>query len=298
MQCGASTLSLKKHGAHVCSWQSEGEEDVMFMSDLAKFGPADAIRGGIPLCFPQFGLRGALPQHGFFRKSNDWVASDPRSLPNGDVEVTLKHTDTVIIHTPNPLIPAPVSSLLHMRADTADPQAETRASAWPHPFEASYIVTLSNASVKMKLHVKNTGATDLTFTCALHTYFNVADIAETAVRGLQGVDYEDGVDGGKVKTEEAPAITFTAEVDRVYGPAPNTLLVEDSRRVVEISKDDGFPDAVVWNPWVDKAAALADLPDDAYKRFVCVEVGVICSPVTVPAGGEWSGSQTLCVRRE
>jgi glucose-6-phosphate 1-epimerase len=28
---------------------------------------------------------------------------------------------------------------------------------------------------------------------------------------------------------------------------------------------------VVWNPWIDKARALADLEDDDWRRMVCVE---------------------------
>jgi glucose-6-phosphate 1-epimerase len=28
---------------------------------------------------------------------------------------------------------------------------------------------------------------------------------------------------------------------------------------------------VVWNPWQDKAARLADLPDDGWHDFVCIE---------------------------
>ena len=32
----------------------------------------------------------------------------------------------------------------------------------------------------------------------------------------------------------------------------------------------GFPDAVVWNPWIDKAAGMADFGDDEYKVRRCL----------------------------
>jgi D-hexose-6-phosphate mutarotase len=35
----------------------------------------------------------------------------------------------------------------------------------------------------------------------------------------------------------------------------------------------GSATTVVWNPWIDKAAALADLADDEWKRLLCVETG-------------------------
>lgn len=42
-----------------------------------------------------------------------------------------------------------------------------------------------------------------------------------------------------------------------------------SGTIVEVRKS-GFPDAVVWNPWISKAAAMADFGDDEYKvRCAC-----------------------------
>lgn len=37
-----------------------------------------------------------------------------------------------------------------------------------------------------------------------------------------------------------------------------------SGAVVEVHKSN-FPDAVVWNPWVDKAKSMADFGDEEYK---------------------------------
>jgi D-hexose-6-phosphate mutarotase len=33
----------------------------------------------------------------------------------------------------------------------------------------------------------------------------------------------------------------------------------------------GSNSTVVWNPWIDKASALADLGAEAWPHFVCVE---------------------------
>jgi len=125
------------------------------------------------------------------------------------------------------------------------------------------------------LRVKNAGAKPFTFTCALHTYFAVGDISEAAVQGLQGCEYEDGLQplGSPPVKEEGDEIVFGSEVDRVYGPTPPLLKIADRKigRIISIDKT-GFPDAVVWNPWVEKTKSLADMPDDDYHKFVCVEV--------------------------
>lgn len=42
------------------------------------------------------------------------------------------------------------------------------------------------------------------------------------------------------------------------------IVDSSSQAVVEVHKS-GFPDAVVWNPWVAKAQAMADFGDEEYK---------------------------------
>uniref|UniRef100_A0A7S4NU59 glucose-6-phosphate 1-epimerase n=1 Tax=Guillardia theta TaxID=55529 RepID=A0A7S4NU59_GUITH len=262
-----SKLEVAKHGAHVLTWSpGVNEESVLFVSPAAKFGPQDAIRGGIPICFPQFGPRGALEQHGFCRKNNDWAIAkqDEKS-----VEFELKDSES------------------------------TRASAWPHTFQVNYLVELTDeGNLATKMKVKNTGSEQFTFTCALHTYFGVGDISSTSVEGLRGCEYEDSLQGGKVLQEQEDAIRFEGEVDRVYGPTPQEIEIKDQshKRRICIFKSSSFPDAVVWNPWIEKSQKMADLPDDAYKRFVCVEVGAIRQPVSLQPQQEWEASQAISVK--
>jgi len=42
------------------------------------------------------------------------------------------------------------------------------------------------------------------------------------------------------------------------------IVDKGSGSTVEVHKHN-FPDAVVWNPWVDKSKAMGDFGDDEYK---------------------------------
>ena len=53
-------------GAQVLSWMASGRER-LYLSPRAAFDGQTAIRGGIPVCWPQFNQRGPLPKHGFVR---------------------------------------------------------------------------------------------------------------------------------------------------------------------------------------------------------------------------------------
>ena len=56
------------HGAHVTSWRVAGSDaERLFVSREARFEDGLAIRGGIPVCFPQFADQGTLPMHGLVR---------------------------------------------------------------------------------------------------------------------------------------------------------------------------------------------------------------------------------------
>jgi glucose-6-phosphate 1-epimerase len=161
-------------------------------------------------------------------------------------------------------------------------------SIWPHAFQLTLQVTLG-ATLQLALTTRNTGGAPFDITQALHSYFTVGDIAMTTVTGLDGCRYIDKAAGagGAVK-QQTGAVAFAAEVDRIYTGAPAELAVEDRalQRTVRIHAE-GSHTAVVWNPWATLAAGMADLEDDAYRRFVCVETANAGDEVvTVPPGGE------------
>jgi len=55
------------HGAHVTSWVPAGGVERLFLSERSVFNGQAAIRGGVPVIFPQFSMEGPLPRHGFAR---------------------------------------------------------------------------------------------------------------------------------------------------------------------------------------------------------------------------------------
>ena len=56
-------------GAHVVEYVPAGQPEVLFVSGASEFAPGKAIRGGVPVCFPWFGVapEGRSGSHGWFR---------------------------------------------------------------------------------------------------------------------------------------------------------------------------------------------------------------------------------------
>jgi D-hexose-6-phosphate mutarotase len=106
---------------------------------------------------------------------------------------------------------------------------------------------------------------------ALHTYFRVGDIGAVQIEGLDGCDYVDKVNGGAVRQQRG-IVTIDGELDRIYTGCSGDIEIIDRsmRRRVRVSKQ-GSDSYVVWNPWVDKAAALGDMGENGYCSMVCVE---------------------------
>ena len=118
------------------------------------------------------------------------------------------------------------------------------------------------------------------------------NISEVSVSGLEKVSFADKVGGGK--KEESGAITISSEVDRVYhvDPSQEIVVAEKQKPRLEFTRDM-LPDVVVWNPWIEKSKTMSDLaPEDAYKRFICVETGSV-SWNTLEAGDTWEGGQRI-----
>ena len=257
----ASSVIVSRFGAQVLSWRDGTGRERLFLSERAVFDGHTPIRGGIPLCFPQFSGLGDLPKHGFVR-SRVW-------------ELVAATAD---------------SELVSLTLGTAD-DAGTRA-IWPHAFELRLEVQLRAEDMQVSLTVRNTGTTPFAFTAALHTYFSVSDIAGANLRGLNGYEYRDAAGGNAIRSEADAALLVTAEVDRVYHHAPGQLMLEDGAARLGIA-GAGFADVVVWNPWHALCAKLPDMSALGYRQMLCVEAAVAQFPVTVAAGEVWSGSQKL-----
>ena len=256
-------------GAQVLSWTSAEGKELLYLSPQAVLDGSAAIRGGIPVCWPQFNRRGPLVKHGFARVV-PW-----RVLEQSDASVTLRLT----------------------RADVPEAllQDAQGIMAWPHDFEVDLTVRLLSARLDVQLQVRNTGAQAFAFTTALHSYLGVDDVAALAISGADGQRYWDAVTGADPEYPvQQGDIVFAGEVDRVYPALPRATLQQASHWL-RVSQPASMAQTVVWNPGAALCASLPDLPADGYRRFVCVEAAQIDTAVTLEPGQAWQGGQTLQV---
>ena len=255
-------------GAQVTSWFPAGAlYDRLFVSERAEYGLSVSVRGGIPICFPQFGPFGALPQHGFARNSR-WTVADDSRCEQGELRLRLTERDL------SPAI------------------AEAARTAWPHAFAAELFVRVRDDSLAVTLGVTNTGTSPFTFTAAFHPYFAVRDAFATQVLGLAGLTYRDALLAGAEQLEGVGALEIRAPLDRIYYDAPDTLELREPHRTLRLEKS-GFADAVVWNPGVEGTASRRDFAPGDEQQMLCVEAAQVRTPITLAAGARWSGSQRM-----
>ncbi|XP_005089766.1 glucose-6-phosphate 1-epimerase [Aplysia californica] len=261
---GSSAL-VHLFGATLLSWKCKGQEN-LFVSSTSKFDKKKAIRGGVPVVFPNFGPWPLGPQHGFARIKPWTVSIPPTKGQDGNVLTVLSLED----------------------------DEETR-NMWDYKFKLVYTLELKEDSLVSSFSVHNTDSKSLGFTCLMHTYFRVADITSTAVSGLKGLAFTDKLKDGKQERETRDEVTIDRNYDRVYKNAPKTIQIvsggNPSRKIELITFN--LPDIVVWNPWEEKAKEMGDFDDLGYKEMICVEAGKVDEPVTLPAGQHYECSQTF-----
>jgi glucose-6-phosphate 1-epimerase len=254
-----SRAAAHPHGAQATSFVHPQHGELLFLSRLSRYSEGSAIRGGIPIIFPQFSADGPLPRHGLVRTSSWEVAEQQES-----------------------------------RAVFRLQDSEASRALWPYEWTAEVAVELlEDVGLRTEFSVTNRGRFGFAFTCALHGYLRLGDVRRSSLFGLGGVMFRDRVTGGE-KSEREDILRVRGAVDRVYLNAPNRVTVRDgaTRRTLVVEKE-GFADLVVWNPWAVAARALTDLDDEEYREFLCVEPGNIANPIFLDAGERWVGSQTI-----
>ncbi|KAL4867323.1 hypothetical protein BDV12DRAFT_121194 [Aspergillus spectabilis] len=283
------SVTVNLYGATVTSWKTADGAEKLWLSDAAALDGSKPIRGGIPVVFPVFGpppqnhSTTPLPQHGFARNSL-WEflgKSSSESSDNSAADDAVK---------------------LDFGLSTSNLTAEFR-SKWGYEFGLVYSVTLSREGLGTSLQVRNQGEESFEFQVLLHTYFGIEDITTIRVKNLQGKTYIDKVQNASQYTESAPSIAFTSETDRVYKDLDPSLPLIISETSSDGSEKDmfritrkGLSDAVVWNPWIEKAKSMGDFsPDEGYKNMVCVEAGAVSGWQGLEAGESWEGGQFIRV---
>lgn len=245
----AAEAEIYLHGAQVISYQPKGEEDLLFLSEKSHFVNGTAIRGGVPLVFPWFGGREGLPAHGTARNT-EWILTETLELPDGSIRISFHLPDS-------------------------------------EPLAADFHVIVGSTLV-MELTVSNQGETDATFESCLHTYFQVGDVRNIGISGLQGTPYCNTVCDAE-QTDTQPEIRISEETDRLYqnNEATAEILDPSLNRRIRIDKS-GSRSTVVWNPWIEKSQRMADFGDEEYLRMICVESGNVKSDAITLAPGERS----------
>ncbi len=257
---GLATALISIYGGQVLAFQPTHEaEDLLFLSKKAYYQDGKAIKGGIPICWPWFGPHptdSTRSAHGFAR-NRFWHVVGTEALASGATKIVLGFAD--------------------------GPETQ---SLWPHRFEMAIAIVVG-PTLSLELITRNTGTESISITQAFHTYFNVGDISQVQVLGLENTTYIDKVDNSLEKQQQGP-VMIAAEVDRIYRSS-NELVIDDPGlgRKIRISSE-GNQTAVVWNPWSEITAKMADLEDNDYHRFLCVETTNAAEDVVeIPAGQEF-----------
>ncbi|WP_429162919.1 D-hexose-6-phosphate mutarotase [Aeromonas media] len=250
-------------GAHVLRYQRHGEPASIWLSDKAVLDGSKPIRGGIPLCWPWFGpsparVGSGKPAHGFARTSL-WT-----------LDGVSDHGDGTLVH-------------LSLR-DT-----DASRALWPHAFELELDV-LVGKELSLVLTTRNTGKTPLTYNAALHTYLQISRPEAVQVTGL-GEPYHDKLTGWDA--QQQGALTLSAAMDRIYRQPDAMVSLQDGDRTTQVVSGN-HDSVVVWNPWAEGAAAMADMSDDGYRTMLCVEAAITADAgITVVPDEEHSFSTVI-----
>lgn len=189
-----------------------------------------AVRGGIPVIFPQFAHAGPLAKHGFARNLN-WQVSET---------------------------PAVITATLDIAAGSR--------SDWPHAARLTLSTQRQPDGFAQTLTVRNSGDTAFAFTGGLHPYWAVADLADVQVTGVP-----------------TPGLG-EAEIDAWHAGGGEVVIREGSR-VLRLTQQ-GFAGWQVWTP--GPAHTLRDLPQDDWRRFLCIEP-MLMTPHRLLPGESWMG---------
>lgn len=251
--------------AQIIRYASINKPDILWGNPEAIYQPEQAIRSGIPLCWPWFGQLTSNPtdvqkmhnptysaaSHGFAR----CVQWKNHTIETLEQEIIITNS----LHT-SPLI---------------TPQ-------WPHEAELKITIRF-NKNLHIQLQINNYTHHNLAITQALHSYFLVSDIRHIHIHGLQGLSYleQDNHGHNQINLQKDPP-TLTTQTDRIYTNTPKELSIEDPtwQRKIIIQAPLSHS-AVLWTPWQQQAQTLNQFPASLWNQIVCLEIGCLLGKMQI-----------------
>jgi len=213
-------------------------------------------RGGQPVIFPQFADRGPIKKHGFAR----------------DVFWNLVAEE---------IAPRRHRLILSVNINKCD------FSDWPYEVNLILDVEYTSNLVSQSFEVRNTGREVISWTGGLHPYFSVIDITSASVKGLIGISYKDRYGSGEKVFGEEAMLFDKQPCEKLFNKSPD-LQLQTGSRLISL-KTSGFDQWMVWNPGQDGAKEISDLPDEDWKKFVCIEPVCVDRPVVLKPGEVFNG---------
>ncbi len=251
------------YGGHLLHFTPRGQAPWLWLSQDALLDGQHAIRGGIPVCWPWFGpsperVGAGKPQHGFARNKTwqlDGISED---------------ADSTLIH-------------LSLSDD-----AETRA-LWPFAFELQLDIKVGR-ELTLQLTCCNTGDQPFTYSGALHTYFNIAEVSQVSLAGLPHNYLDKLAHFAPVNSDH---FALDRAMDRVYLQEDARLSLSTGHQTLQLEHRHSNA-SVVWNPWQEGAAKMGDFDDAGWQHMLCVEPAITeDAPITVLPDEEHSLSVTM-----
>ncbi|MCF1427496.1 MAG: D-hexose-6-phosphate mutarotase [Shewanella sp.] len=249
-------------GAQIDYFEPLGKKPLLWVSSADDYQPGNGIRGGIPVCWPWFGVndKEGFPQHGFARNRN-WSLESVQM--QGDI--------------------AKLRFALQISVDDRQ--------YWPHDTQVAVEFELTE-TLKLSLINHNRGDETVTLTQALHTYFPITDIHQLTASGFAGAKYIEFAKGPYA--QEGDEVQFVRETDRVYTDLGPVQLLHTKDGTIEVGREHSHS-AVLWNPWIDKSKWLSRFNDDDYLTMVCLEAANVLEDKLVLEPGQ-SHTLTTTVR--
>ncbi|KAK1747626.1 glucose-6-phosphate 1-epimerase [Skeletonema marinoi] len=280
---------LKKFGAHVLSYQTAAGKPLIMISKDAIMDGSAAIRGGIPLCFPQFGQPDkSYLQHGFLRR-NKWTVVEGSEFDTDDA--------------------AGIKLELELKDVTVARGDGTWGNDTKLNCKCILTVSIDDKSMTNTLEMQNLGTDAFDFQVLLHTYYLVAmgkalDHELCNVKGFEGYMVDDKVSGETYTLGSDPVTIPDVIIDRVYTPPDGTIdlnltIAAGVDNLVELTANgdvDGTKvpvSGVVWNPHKIKAEAMGDFGSDQYNDMICVEPGLLSNVPQLKGGKTATFTQVM-----